>query len=502
MEALETLESCRAAIIATEALFLRQPFGSPRNSGWMIDGGHGGHRQCMTFSDVGQSKGDLKLTKFEGEIYNMELFTLAPNLAEVSPKLNRNPSVLWCLGSITLVESPCPSGQLVQFSEWRAIILHLPPTPSSFRDETYFVSTQPPQPHFVELLRSSTLLGSRSLSIPKIRKITLFQFWVSSPFFDMEVFAGPSVTRRSDTVTGHLARISNAGMDIYIGTAHTNYAQTDRNQKKTERKATAALRKRLAELCRDFCLNLPVYGAMTEECRRRNSADVSQSSTHKSSDSGWFSANWSENDWDESESPMARELQETAPLVLLGVCRAWRDIVLAMPTLWSKLHIRFDYFPEDVASEPRLIEDFVDLWLSRAADCPLSISFSLYGFEGTVWEESPFHASRMRDIIHRHSHRIQHLELGMIEWEIRKLDLDSASFPLLQSATFGCVYSPGNDPHPGAVFGNAPQFHNLVLLRSPGGTALSSFSLPWLQLTKFEGQVDNLDLFNPGPEFS
>ncbi|KAJ6561415.1 hypothetical protein DFH09DRAFT_1159904, partial [Mycena vulgaris] len=200
-------------------------------------------------------------------------------------------------------------------------------------------------------------------------------------------------------------------------------------------------------------------------------------------------------DWDESESPMARELQETAPLVLLGVCRAWRDIVLAMPTLWSKLHIRFDYFPEDVASEPRLIEDFVDLWLSRAADCPLSISFSLYGFEGTVWEESPFHASRMRDIIHRHSHRIQHLELGMIEWEIRKLDLDSASFPLLQSATFGCVYSPGNDPHPGAVFGNAPQFHNLVLLRSPGGTALSSFSLPWLQLTKFEGQVDNLDLF-------
>ncbi|KAJ7429493.1 hypothetical protein FB451DRAFT_1328394 [Mycena latifolia] len=189
-----------------------------------------------------------------------------------------------------------------------------------------------------------------------------------------------------------------------------------------------------------------------------------------------------------SESPMAQELRETVPLVLLSVCRAWRNDAIATPSLWST-----------VSSKPGLIEGFIDLWLSRAGRCPLSLSFKLYGFEGMISEDSPFQSSRVRDIIHRHSHRLQRLELGMAEWEIRKLELQSASFPLLQSARLGCAYSPGNDPHPGAVFGNAPRLHDFSLLRSAGGTTLGSFSLPWLQLTKFEGQVDNLDLFTLAP---
>ncbi|KAJ6561437.1 hypothetical protein DFH09DRAFT_1316018 [Mycena vulgaris] len=155
----------------------------------------------------------LQLTKFEGEIHNMELFTLAPNLAETLS-----------VGAADF-----------QFSEWWATLLHLPPTPSaSFRDETYFVSAH---------LRSLTLSNSSEalhysdlvrFLYRKSGKLRSFQLlWASSPFFDMEAFAGPGVTRRSDTVTGHLARIANAGMDIYIGTAHTNYAQTDRGRTPT-----------------------------------------------------------------------------------------------------------------------------------------------------------------------------------------------------------------------------------------------------------------------------
>ncbi|KAJ6561438.1 hypothetical protein DFH09DRAFT_864274, partial [Mycena vulgaris] len=36
---------------------------------------------------------------------------------------------------------------------------------------------------------------------------------------------------------------------------------------------------------------------------------------------------------------MAEELESNAPVLLMGVCRAWRDIALATPMLWSTLHV-------------------------------------------------------------------------------------------------------------------------------------------------------------------
>ncbi|KAJ7462085.1 hypothetical protein FB451DRAFT_1267731 [Mycena latifolia] len=204
-----------------------------------------------------------------------------------------------------------------------------------------------------------------------------------------------------------------------------------------------------------------------------------------------------------SEVPMEKELQENAPLVLLGVCRAWRDIALGTPTLWSTLNIRFNWFPNSVASELGLIEGFIDRWLGRAGTCPLSLFLTLEGDEEseTMGDGRPFQASRLRGIIHRHSLRLQHLELRTGEWEIGELHLNSGSFPILQSATF--CWEPSPNLRETSVFSNAPRFNDFrVSCYDLEWSGLRYFSLPWLQLTKFEGEIDNVDLFRLAPNLT
>ncbi|KAF7338032.1 hypothetical protein MVEN_02027200 [Mycena venus] len=189
-------------------------------------------------------------------------------------------------------------------------------------------------------------------------------------------------------------------------------------------------------------------------------------------------------------------VESTGPLILTSVCRAWRDITLATPVLWSSLALRFDDIPYDVVTNPGSMEDFIDRWLSRAGTCPLSLCFRISGDEFTL------SVSRLRDIIHRYSHRVQYLEIHAgDDCDIRELRLDSVEFPLLQSAALHCDHDP--DPHvdlPGNVFGNAPQFHNLRLLSA--GITPTSFTLAWSQLTKFEGTIWDLKLFTFAPNLT
>ncbi|KAJ6536783.1 hypothetical protein DFH09DRAFT_1324526 [Mycena vulgaris] len=84
----------------------------------------------------------------------------------------------------------------------------------------------------------------------------------------------------------------------------------------------------------------------------------------------------------------------TSPLlVLLGVCRTWRDIALATPTLWLRLSIEFNLLPANVTSQPGLVESFIDLWLGRAGGRPLSICFVVGQYED---EDKP---GRLRTIL-------------------------------------------------------------------------------------------------------
>ncbi|KAJ6515490.1 hypothetical protein C8R45DRAFT_956670 [Mycena sanguinolenta] len=76
--------------------------------------------------------------------------------------------------------------------------------------------------------------------------------------------------------------------------------------------------------------------------------------------------------------------------------------------------------------------------------------------------------------------------------EIRPYDISSlavsAAFPLLQAVTLG--YSELIST-PYTLFGDAPRLNDL---RLSGGT-LGAFTLPWLQLTKFEGKIPDFTLF-------
>ncbi|KAJ7462094.1 hypothetical protein FB451DRAFT_1267773 [Mycena latifolia] len=205
---------------------------------------------------------------------------------------------------------------------------------------------------------------------------------------------------------------------------------------------------------------------------------------------------------DDPVCEMTEELQTNAPILLMGVCRTWRDIVLTTPMLWSTLHIRFNYLPYRLAENPGIIETFIDRWLGCAADCPLSIVFRVWRQWDNDWAEcGPFPPSRMRAVIHRYAQRVYYLELDMTERDIRQLGLDSVAFPVLQRATLGYHQGPEPDPHPAQVFGNAPRFHDLHLLFH-GTVTLANFSFPCLQLTKFVGEINNMDLFTLAPNLA
>ncbi|KAJ7118569.1 hypothetical protein C8R43DRAFT_1036108 [Mycena crocata] len=172
------------------------------------------------------------------------------------------------------------------------------------------------------------------------------------------------------------------------------------------------------------------------------------------------------------------------PITLFGVCRHWRDVVLSTPALWSTVR----FWIGD--TQPDAVERYVEHWLDRAGSYPLSLSLSLDEDEGRMLD-------RMRGLISRHSSKIQRLELLIVPHAIQQLGLDTCFFPLLRWAHLGRWRIP-QDPGPSMdVFVNAPLLGG-VNLGVPG----NHFSFPWLQLTRFDGQIDRLDMFSLAPNLT
>jgi hypothetical protein len=128
---------------------------------------------------------------------------------------------------------------------------------------------------------------------------------------------------------------------------------------------------------------------------------------------------------------------------------------------------------------------------SRAASRPLSIVCALT--PGYLEDLLSLH--RIRGVIHRYAPRLQCISLEMNQFDIRELHLGLVPFPLLRCVAIG-DYSEADSSEPAGIFTNAPQLCDLLLFT---GTVFSSYELPTLQLTKFEGKIDNLDLFALAP---
>ncbi|KAJ6486478.1 hypothetical protein C8R47DRAFT_1216588 [Mycena vitilis] len=188
-------------------------------------------------------------------------------------------------------------------------------------------------------------------------------------------------------------------------------------------------------------------------------------------------------------------IPKITPCVLASTCRAWRDVALASPSLWSALHLRFKGIPEAAILETGLVESFIDQWYDHAGQHPLSLAIHHASREEDATEH--FTPTRMRTVIEHYAPRLRYLELDMSELSVRRLDLCSVHFPQLAVAVFGCKY--GSDPNnvpPIKLFrkGQAPRFHDLRL-GSSLGVGMGNFTISWSQLTKFQGPIYNMMIF-------
>ncbi|KAJ7682438.1 hypothetical protein DFH06DRAFT_1464158 [Mycena polygramma] len=186
-------------------------------------------------------------------------------------------------------------------------------------------------------------------------------------------------------------------------------------------------------------------------------------------------------------APRIGELASDAPMLLLRICRAWRDIALSTPELWSTLQLqieRVDPGSGVVPKETSMIEAYIDQWFSRAAQRPLALGFHRDDDDDPLMGcEFPTDCS-----------------LSLSQDDLDELGLDKMDFPLLQRATLGYAYGPDpNSDDPVVIFENAPQFHSISLI---GPASLSYYTLPSLQLTTFDGGISDLQLFTIAPNLT
>ncbi|KAJ7838247.1 hypothetical protein B0H14DRAFT_3701149 [Mycena olivaceomarginata] len=168
------------------------------------------------------------------------------------------------------------------------------------------------------------------------------------------------------------------------------------------------------------------------------------------------------------------------PLVLLGVCRVWRDIALAAPVLWTTVAI-----PSNIVEAGA----FVDRWLGRAALLPLSIIYHAFDVRP---RSSPSPAGCHPPV--RPQDRVSRAQFQPVRNIGAGAGLCGAS--LLQRATFGIPeYCTRGSMDAAKILGHAP-LRAVVLLKE---ARFSHFTLPCLQLTKFEGEIDSLGIFRMAP---
>ncbi|KAJ6483878.1 hypothetical protein DFH09DRAFT_1211558 [Mycena vulgaris] len=157
-----------------------------------------------------------------------------------------------------------------------------------------------------------------------------------------------------------------------------------------------------------------------------------------------------------------------APLLLLHVCRAWRQIAVSTPALWMTLTI------EAQGIQPHFV-DIVDTWLTRARQCPLSVKIVT-----PLTKIDDF--GRFLETFSRHSGGMRSLELNLTVGDFDKMDGHRLAFPLLQTLSTRVVTWDGETGI--KVFEHVPMLREVRMHFAPP----SFFTLPWHQLTKFMGE--------------
>ncbi|KAJ6466397.1 hypothetical protein C8R45DRAFT_1219485 [Mycena sanguinolenta] len=200
-----------------------------------------------------------------------------------------------------------------------------------------------------------------------------------------------------------------------------------------------------------------------------------------------------------------------APILLLHVCRIWREIAIGTPELWAKMEFAMDDAHSDGIAQA---------WFRRAKACPLSVKlhrWPCWGAYDNPWsdeggdEDSSSDSDEEDDesissipiveMLLEYAHNLRFLELSTIPSAyIRELDRLSGfyNFPSLQKLTIGLkktdfeYWEPESMDNAPCIqlFRNAPLLRELCLIADT--PPLFFKSLPWHQFTKYTGTTDVL----------
>ncbi|KAJ7161461.1 hypothetical protein C8R43DRAFT_1105101 [Mycena crocata] len=169
----------------------------------------------------------------------------------------------------------------------------------------------------------------------------------------------------------------------------------------------------------------------------------------------------------------------TAPLLLCGVCRRFRNVALGTPELWSSLNMNFSEPEKDVHAE---FSQLCKVWICRAQSTPLSLSLS---YTDEVHDDDMHLIISMAEIIAHLSKQWQNLNIELDDDFVElalALPMD-AKFPLLEKLTVTTLDSVAELP---ISFHDAPKLREVYLNRMSRDILL----LPWQQITTF--QVDDI----------
>ncbi|KAF7346054.1 F-box domain-containing protein [Mycena sanguinolenta] len=179
--------------------------------------------------------------------------------------------------------------------------------------------------------------------------------------------------------------------------------------------------------------------------------------------------------------------QREAPMLLSHVCRDWREIALCMPALWTNMEFSVDNTHS---------HEIVRVYLLRTKGWPLSVKLrwpyrKLFG-------EDTWSLPVLQALLER-AHHLEFLELRNVPFDcIRELDQlsESSNFPSLQKLTIDIdqdvlEWDSMEDMPCVRLFANAPVLREIYLIDYTPPAFLGS--LPWHQLTKYEGSGVYLD---------
>ncbi|KAK7448797.1 hypothetical protein VKT23_013527 [Stygiomarasmius scandens] len=184
-----------------------------------------------------------------------------------------------------------------------------------------------------------------------------------------------------------------------------------------------------------------------------------------------------------------------APLLLLRICKRWREIALGTPRLWCRLHVHVPNHLLDVPLMHRRITG-IDEWLGRSGETPISLS--LYCPRKMKHYSGEFeHSGQALDVFitrlaKKYSYRWKRLELTL-PWDVltKIMSLEPTDIPALEYLSI--THSSFHDFDSAAVVEftkKIPKLRGLTLNHHPA--ALQEFTNSHFKLSSGSLNVENL----------